>query len=36
MAMGMVLQQFSESKSVDSDYEITEPVLPVGYNHADW
>jgi hypothetical protein len=35
MAMGMVLQQFSESESVDSDYELTEYVLPVGYDHAD-
>ena len=35
MAMGMVLQQFSESESVDSDYELTEYVPPVGYDHAD-
>ena len=32
---GRVFQQFSESESIDSDYELTEYVLPVGYDHAD-
>jgi hypothetical protein len=34
MAMGMVFQQFSESESVDSDYEVIEPEFPVGYDYG--
>jgi hypothetical protein len=36
MSMALIIQQFSENESVDSDYEVTEHVPSEGFDHADW